>query len=86
MAADAAASGQLAAAKATDGTTATGGAAAAQREGEATPPLRPATWLGEIRTLRDQGKITDARARLLEFRRQYPHWIIPTDLAPLLRE
>ena len=27
-----------------------------------------------------------ARARLVEFRRQYPHWIIPTDLAPLLRE
>ena len=50
------------------------------------PRLRPATWLAQVRALRDQGKTAQARVHLLEFRRQYPHWIIPTDLAPLLRE
>lgn len=49
-------------------------------------PLKPASWLLEVRRLRDEGKITQARARLLEFRRAYPNWVIPTDLAPLLTE
>lgn len=65
---------------------ATGGAAAALHVGEPPRRLRPATWLAQVRTLRDQGKTSQARARLVEFRRKYPHWIIPTDLAPLLRE
>ena len=67
-------------------TKATGGAAPALRESAPASPLRPAAWLAQVRTLRDQGKTARARARLVEFRRKYPHWIIPTDLAPLLRE
>jgi hypothetical protein len=50
------------------------------------PPAKPATWLAEVRRLRDAGKIAEARARLVEFRRVYPNWVIPTDLAPLLTE
>ena len=49
-------------------------------------PMKPATWLAEIRRLRDAGEIDAARARLVEFRRAYPKWVIPTDLAPLLSE
>lgn len=63
----------------------TGGAAAPRDAGQV-ERLRPARWLAEVRALRDQGRTVEARARLLEFRRQYPHWILPTDLAPLLRE
>jgi hypothetical protein len=89
---------QAQAAKATAGNS-TGAAApavAAQARAErelsdlagaaASPPMRPATWLVQIRELRDQGRTDEARARLLAFRRAYPHWVIPTDLAPLLRE
>jgi hypothetical protein len=47
---------------------------------------KPATWLADIRKLRDQGKIDEARAALVEFRKKYPKWVIPTDLAPLLKE
>ena len=49
-------------------------------------PMKPAPWLAEIRRLRDAGEIDAARARLVEFRRAYPKWVIPTDLAPLLSE
>lgn len=49
-------------------------------------PVKPATWLAEIRRLRDAGKLAEARAKLVEFRRAYPNWVIPTDLAPLLSE
>ena len=48
--------------------------------------MKPATWLAEIRRLRDEGKIEAARAKLVEFRQAYPQWVIPTDLAPLLSE
>ena len=48
--------------------------------------MKPATWLAEIRRLRDAGKLEEARAKLVEFRRAYPNWVIPTDLAPLLSE
>jgi Meckel syndrome type 1 protein len=61
-----------------------GGLAAAPRQEAA--PMKPANWLQEIRRLRDAGRIAEARARLVEFRRAYPNWVIPTDLAPLLRE
>ncbi len=61
---------------------AVGGMAAPQESA----PKKPATWLAEIRVLRDAGRIEEARARLVEFRRQYPNWVIPTDLAPLLSE
>ena len=30
--------------------------------------------------------IEEARAALVEFRKKYPKWVIPTDLAPLLKE
>jgi hypothetical protein len=50
-------------------------------------PLRkPGTWLADIRKLRDAGKIGEARASLVEFRKKYPKWVVPTDLAPLLSE
>ena len=48
--------------------------------------LQPAAWLAQIRRLRNRGETGQARAALLEFHRVYPHWMIPTDLAPLLRE
>jgi Meckel syndrome type 1 protein len=47
-------------------------------------PQKPATWLAEIRALRDAGQIEKARAKMVEFRKAYPKWVIPTDLAPLL--
>ncbi len=54
---------------------------------EAAPAARkPATWLADIRKLRDEGKIVEARAALVEFHKKYPKWVIPTDLAPLLSQ
>ena len=47
---------------------------------------KPATWLADIRKLRDQGRLDEARASLVEFRKKYPKWVVPTDLAPLLSE
>jgi hypothetical protein len=47
---------------------------------------KPGTWLADIRKLRDQGHIQEARASLVEFRKKYPKWVVPTDLAPLLSE
>jgi hypothetical protein len=58
----------------------------ADHKDEAAPAKKPATWLADIRKLRDQGKIDEARAALVEFRKKYPKWVIPTDLAPLLKE
>lgn len=52
----------------------------------AAAPMKPASWIAEIRRLRDAGQIEAARARLVEFRRAYPQWVIPTDLAPLQSE
>ena len=49
-------------------------------------PRKPANWLADIRKLRDQGRIEEARAALVEFHEKYPKWVIPTDLAPLLSE
>ena len=60
-----------------------GGLAAPRQEAA---PLKPASWIAEIRRLRDAGKLEEARAKLVEFRRAYPNWVIPTDLAPLLSE
>jgi hypothetical protein len=48
--------------------------------------MRPATWLAHIRRLRDQQRRAEARASLLEFKRRYPDFVIPSDLAPLLRQ
>jgi Meckel syndrome type 1 protein len=64
--------------------SALGGLAA---DSNAKPAARkPMTWLTEIRSLRDRGRIEEARAALIEFRKKYPKWVIPTDLAPLLSE
>lgn len=49
-------------------------------------PLKPSTWLARIRELRDAQRYAEARASLLEFHRRYPDFVIPSDLAPLLRE
>lgn len=49
-------------------------------------PMKPANWLAEIRELRDARRTAEARQSLLEFRRRYPAYVIPSDLAPLLRE
>ena len=57
-----------------------------QERQEQAAAKKPATWLAEIRKLRDQGHIEEARARLVEFHKTYPKWVIPTDLAPLLSE
>jgi hypothetical protein len=48
--------------------------------------MKPATWLARVRELRDQQRLPEARASLREFRRRYPDFVIPSDLAPLLRE
>lgn len=49
-------------------------------------PMKPATWLAHVRRLRDQQRPAEARASLLEFQRRYPDFVIPSDLAPLLRQ
>ena len=63
------------------------GALARAEPAKTEAPLRkPGTWLADIRKLRDAGKIEEARASLVEFRKKYPKWVVPTDLAPLLSE
>ena len=42
-------------------------------------------WIVLIRELRDHGNIDEAKARLLEFHRRFPHMIVPSDLSPLLK-
>jgi len=41
---------------------------------------QPEAWLDEIRTLQQQGKQSQARKKLREFRRQYPDYTLPDDL------
>lgn len=82
-AAAASASADMAAGRAEAGANALGGLAAPRQQAA---PMKPATWLEEIRRLRDAGRLDEARVRLVEFRREYPKWVIPTDLAPLLSE
>jgi type IV secretory pathway VirB10-like protein len=68
-------------------TGAAAGALARAEPAKTGAPLRkPGTWLADIRKLRDAGKIGEARASLVEFRKKYPKWVVPTDLAPLLSE
>jgi len=49
-------------------------------------PIKPANWLAHIRRLQDEGRSDEAKASLLEFQKHYPDFVIPSDLAPLLRE
>ena len=66
---------------------ATGAAAAADSAiTSGSGPIKPANWLVHIRRLQDDGRSDEARASLLEFQKQYPDFVIPSDLAPLLRE
>jgi Meckel syndrome type 1 protein len=48
--------------------------------------LKPSNWLVQIRQLRDQNRIAEARTSLVAFHKRYPSVVIPSDLAPLLRE
>jgi hypothetical protein len=48
--------------------------------------MKPSNWLAHIRQLRDQDRTAEARASLIEFHQRYPDFVIPSDLAPLLRE
>lgn len=48
--------------------------------------MTPAAWLAKIRSLRDEGRLAEARASLELFHRYYPQYVIPADLAPLQRE
>jgi len=41
----------------------------------------PEEWIAEIRRLKAQGREADATAELAEFRRRYPDYVLPTDLA-----
>jgi len=41
----------------------------------------PEEWIAEIRRLKTDGREADAAAELAEFRRRYPDYVLPTDLA-----
>ena len=58
-------------------------AKAAQTEAKA---MTPAVWLAKVRKLRSEGQTGEARNSLELFHRYYPQYVIPADLAPLLRE
>jgi hypothetical protein len=49
-------------------------------------PMKPANWLAHIRRLLDEDRAAEAKASLVEFQKSYPDFVIPSDLAPLLRE
>lgn len=76
------------AAQATSMPQATGAAPATGALGNAqeTPRMKPARWLAHIRQLRDDDRLAEAKASLREFHERYPDFVIPSDLAPLLRE
>ena len=61
---------------------ATGGLAMTPESG----PMKPANWFAHIRQLQAQNRSAEAKASLLEFQKRYPNFVIPSDLAPLLRE
>jgi len=47
---------------------------------------KPATWLKHIRELNAAHDAVNAKLALRQFIKRYPHYPIPSDLAPLLRE
>ena len=51
-----------------------------------TGPMKPATWLAQVRQLLAAHRTSEARASLKLFRKRYPNYVVPADLAPLLRE
>ncbi len=48
--------------------------------------MTPAAWLAKVRQLRSEGRLDEARNSLELFHRYYPQYVIPADLAPLLRQ
>ncbi|MGY0505347.1 hypothetical protein [Luteimonas sp. e5] len=52
----------------------------------ATAPTVHKAWLERIRTLRDEGRIEEARASMREFVQRNPRVEVPEDLKPLLAE
>jgi hypothetical protein len=59
--------------------------AQAFRDATPSPPVQaPEEWLKKIRELQVSGKIEEARRELLAFRRAYPDFVLPSELAPLL--
>ena len=60
------------------------GVAAASRS--APGPMKPATWLARVRQLIVANRTEEARASLKLFHKRYPNYVVPADLAPLLRE
>ena len=84
--------------KAADSNLAARDAAASAREqsvdiaGSAAPstsapgPVKPATWLARVRQLLAANRTEEARASLKLFHKHYPNYVVPADLAPLLRE
>jgi len=52
----------------------------------ATGPMTPANWLAQVRQLLAAHRTDEARASLKLFRKRYPNYVVPADLAPLLRE
>jgi len=78
----AAAESQLSQRAAASEAAATGGLAMEREPG----PMKPSNWLAHIRQLRDQNQSAEAKASLVQFHKRYPDFVIPSDLAPLLRE
>jgi hypothetical protein len=62
----------------------TGASVRALRKQETAAPAQPREWLEEIDGLLRDGKQTEARRRLLDFRQQYPHYPLPDRLQALL--
>lgn len=52
----------------------------------ASGPMKPATWLAHVRQLLAFNRTEEARASLKLFHKRYPNFVVPADLAPLLRE
>ncbi|OGT57101.1 MAG: hypothetical protein A3E01_13540 [Gammaproteobacteria bacterium RIFCSPHIGHO2_12_FULL_63_22] len=52
----------------------------------ATGPMKPAAWLAQVRQLLAANRTEEARASLKLFHKRYPNYVVPADLAPLLRE
>ena len=48
--------------------------------------MKPATWLVQVRQLLAAHRTEEARSSLMLFRKRYPNYVVPADLAPLLRE
>jgi len=59
--------------------------AAAKADSDAEEILEPDEWIQKIRDLRIRRRFTDVRQELAEFRRTYPNYPVPADLATFIR-